>query len=335
MKGLFCVLALFSFYQCQTEAPTATPVARYQIVLTWPAGTVNCAGTHSGFAATNFGGGSFCTPLGCSCQSNIGCTQIFCNQTTLPNNPPNPIVSAQYASGTSCSGVVTFYTAVTSGTCGVSSVSSNTSVKFICDGQFYQQTWNNNGQCSGTPSSQTTPVSFSGSYCNQGFYISCPALCFHKDTNINYNGQEISYKSLKASKDPVCSIPHVVTANGVKITTTCPGELRVTHEHLVMTIEGWKEAGSLSRGQFLYSKVGDDSPLCEITQIEIERDQEYFGLNCEDSDVEANGYWVSTFGKVHRLPSVWMKIASKIVGVQRASSIGDRVASYLIDWGLL
>jgi hypothetical protein len=50
-------------------------------------------------------------------------------------------------------------------------------------------------------------------------------------------GKKLTYDDFKASDSP-CNIPHEFQSSGVKITTTCPGVLQLTAEHLVMTSEG-------------------------------------------------------------------------------------------------
>ena len=51
----------------------------------------------------------------------------------------------------------------------------------------------------------------------------------------------------------------------------------------------------------------------------------YFGLNCEESVVLANGLKTSTFGEFHEVPSLWMKFSSKVFGVKMASFIGVKL----------
>ena len=63
-------------------------------------------------------------------------------------------------------------------------------------------------------------------------------------------------------------------------------------------------------------------------QVEPEHDEKYFAVNCEVSRVMADGVYSSTFGKVHRLPELWMTYASKVLGVKRASEWGDKIVSF-------
>jgi hypothetical protein len=53
------------------------------------------------------------------------------------------------------------------------------------------------------------------------------------------------------------------------------------------------------------------------------------------SEVLANGIKTSTFGNYHTIPAAWMKYASAIVGVERASRWGDSVVELLAKVKLL
>jgi hypothetical protein len=102
-----------------------------------------------------------------------------------------------------------------------------------------------------------------------------------------------------------------------------------------MTPVGWVQAGDLKVGDKLFSQIHSETADCEITAVEVEKNQKYFGLNCANSEVKANGYWVSTFGDVHTLPAAWMKAMSAVVGVHKASAWGDCIANFLYGWGVL
>jgi len=85
------------------------------------------------------------------------------------------------------------------------------------------------------------------------------------------------------------------------------------------------EAGSVQVGQLL--AWGWQSEMCKVIAIEAENSpQLYFGLNCAESMVLAEGIRCSTFGKLHRLPALFMSWISHLVGVHKASAIGDGVA---------
>lgn len=143
----------------------------------------------------------------------------------------------------------------------------------------------------------------------------------------------MTLSNLKKADSP-CFVPHIIPASGVKLTTSCSNTmpLRLSGEHLVWTPNGYVSAASLKVGDFLYDQV---SAKCEITLVESEHNQEYFGLNCEDSEVLADGWKVSTFGVTHNVPSLWMKYGSKLFGVKLTSIVGDRIASFADYMGVI
>ena len=67
----------------------------------------------------------------------------------------------------------------------------------------------------------------------------------------------------------------------------------------------------------------------------MKKDERFFGLNCLDSVVFANGIKASTFEKLHWLPATWMSVAGRIVGIEHASNIGDYLASIAYWTGML
>jgi len=101
---------------------------------------------------------------------------------------------------------------------------------------------------------------------------------------------------------------------------------------LVWTPTGYVQADSLKVGDFLYDQ---ENTKCEINLVESELNQEYYGLNCEESEVLADGWKVSTFGVTHNVPSLWMKFCSILFGVKFSSMLGDRFASIASDLGLI
>jgi hypothetical protein len=150
-------------------------------------------------------------------------------------------------------------------------------------------------------------------------------VCFHADTEITYKGKQFPIAKLQANPElqKHCVVPHVVKTDGVKISTTCKRPLRLTPDHLVYTQNGLVAAESIQIGDDLVGEQGN----CKVTSIEMETDQDYYGLNCEESVVFANGHKASTFGKYHALPAFWMKWASKVVGIESASYYGDVLAN--------
>jgi hypothetical protein len=65
------------------------------------------------------------------------------------------------------------------------------------------------------------------------------------------------------------------------------------------------------------------------------QEQTYFGLNCVESFVLADGIKTSTFGFFHSIPAAWMKYASRLLGVKRASTLGDSIVQWLNKMKLL
>jgi len=151
--------------------------------------------------------------------------------------------------------------------------------------------------------------------------------CFHEETKVVYQDAVYTLKQFQDTSSSPCVIPHVYKVDGLKIKTSCKAPLRVTPEHLVFTHKGLVAASTILPGDFIYSDM-EEKHTCEVTSIETETSQKYFGLNCEESTVLANGYKTSTFGVIHTLPSLWMKYVSKLIGVSSASALGDHIANF-------
>ena len=141
------------------------------------------------------------------------------------------------------------------------------------------------------------------------------------------NGRHWTLTELQQG-DSGCVIPHIVHGKGVSVSTSCGGApLRLTHDHLVQTPDGWRQAGQLTPGSVVFGTM-DKSRLCTVQSVVPEtQTQTYFGLNCPDSVLMSDGILVSTFGRMHTLPALWMKYASKVFGIERASSWGDHLAN--------
>lgn len=118
--------------------------------------------------------------------------------------------------------------------------------------------------------------------------------------------------------------------DGVRITTANTGHgagvLRLTGDHLVFTARGLIAADQITTADTLFGPGGE---RITVASIEHEPNQVYFGLNCLESVVHANGIRTSTFGKYHKIPELWMKYAGSVFGVHRASSIGDSIVELL------
>ena len=121
-------------------------------------------------------------------------------------------------------------------------------------------------------------------------------------------------------------MPHVVKSDGVRITTAHGVVLRLTGDHLVFTGRGLIAADQITTADTLFGPGGE---RITVASIEHESNQVYFGLNCLESIVYANGIRTSTFGKYHKIPELWMKYAGSLFGVHRASSIGDSIVELL------
>lgn len=75
---------------------------------------------------------------------------------------------------------------------------------------------------------------------------------------------------------------------------------------------------------------------CKVARVEQETEtQEYFGLNCLNSVVLADGFKTSTFGKLHTLPAMWFSWIGRAAGIERASQWGDALANLAYSWKLL
>jgi hypothetical protein len=201
----------------------------------------------------------------------------------------------------------------------------------------------NSGQCAWTRTCAAgdVPISFSSyctglrvntSLCPQSASTCCPstaAPCFHKDTVITYGKAEFSGLA-EISSLADCSVPHVVRAIGVIVKAQCSSKehnLRLTAGHLIFTQRGLQAAIDLKPGvDTIYADL-EETARCTVLSVTKERQhQEYFGLNCHNSQVLANGLKASTFEKFHSIPAWWMKIMGRIIGIKRASSLGDYMA---------
>mgnify|MGYP002868145230 FL=1 len=171
------------------------------------------------------------------------------------------------------------------------------------------------------------------SSCPQSTSTCCPstaaAPCFHKDTVITYGKAEFSGLA-EISSLADCSVPHVVRSVGVIVKAQCSSKehnLRLTAGHLIFTQRGLQAAIDLKPGvDTIYADL-EETAKCTVLSVTKEtQQQEYFGLNCHNSQVLANGLKASTFEKFHSIPAWWMKIMGRIIGIKRASSLGDYMA---------
>lgn len=164
-------------------------------------------------------------------------------------------------------------------------------------------------------------------------------ICFHEATQIEYKGMKASLADFLAKKMPECVVPHIVHAAGVRITVACKSKviktLRLTDEHLVFfgrsvgpmsaVPVGVKAAAELGPADVVFSDVAEHD-FCHVLRVERDAPGKYFGLNCKESVVLADGIKTSTFGRFHTVPSLYMKYASSIFGIEIASKIGDAMS---------
>lgn len=173
--------------------------------------------------------------------------------------------------------------------------------------------------------------------------------CFHESTVISHGGRDWTLDQLLHANDHGndaatprhCSVPHVVKAIGVAVSIACVGEvvekqLRLTNDHLVFTQSGLKHASDLIPGHDLLFSDLEQTKECRVVKVVPESvEQRYFGLNCLESIVLANGIKTSTFGRYHTVPAAWMKWVGSALGVDRASRWGDSVVEFLAKIHLL
>jgi hypothetical protein len=158
--------------------------------------------------------------------------------------------------------------------------------------------------------------------------------CFHESTVITYKGRDYHLKDFQsadaADSNTECRVPHIVKSDGVRIATGHGAfgatVLRLTGDHLVFTGRGLIAADQITTADTLFGPTGE---RITVASIDHESNQVYFGLNCLESVVYANGIRTSTFGKYHKIPEMWMKYAGSLLGVHRASSIGDSIVELL------
>lgn len=157
-------------------------------------------------------------------------------------------------------------------------------------------------------------------------------VCFHESTTIVYAGR--SMKLAELATFPECHVPHRPTSSGVRIKAANGGELRLTRDHLVFTSRGLVAAGSLVVGDVLFTSL-DEKQTSGVVSVTAEDNQSYFGLNCLENTVLANGFKTSTVGHYHTVPSLWFKYAGRLFGIERASQIGDALATALFKLRIL
>jgi len=292
-----------------------------------------CSGSPNLFAASRLPviASSGCQAQACAC-ANGACSVISC-QTNQPGAPGGYTTSTSY-NDSQCQNVIGI-SAVNAQGCFVTvnvtiaPVTVATSASYNCNGNTLSSSIYSGTNCQGNPVSTANYTGGCTGITTLGittFYqIGCGSTCFHKDTEIIYKDEKLTLDSLKKGEHPSCTVPHIFTAEGVKLITSCNNAtLRLTNDHLVYTQRGLIEAKEIQVGDALYQDL-QEIKTCKVISAEKENSltESYFGLNCEESVVLANGFKTSTFGKLHFLPSLWMRIMTPLIGVRAASAWGD------------
>jgi hypothetical protein len=166
------------------------------------------------------------------------------------------------------------------------------------------------------------------------------ATCFHESTTIEYKGKWYTLQQLSSGAEKECRVPHVVTSDGYVITISCSKDttsvishLRLTGDHLIKTFNGkyekYMSAENIPLGSVVVQSGSDSgTSQCKIVSKEKEFNQKYFGLNCLESIVYADGIQTSTFGSYHHIPSAWMSLVGRAFGIDLASRWGDSIAQW-------
>lgn len=304
--------------------------------------------------------GTGCTnsfPLSCPAPGVSGLNSAFCSSTSvggtggsIPTSSPTTINwSGIYQIDSGCdqtlccclSGQIVIvqsgnYIAITGplvGTCnGLTSANiaftlmspTDTSASFMFGGDSYNATQlgpvidvvnENVPQCSGSATFVSNAQSGGSS----------ATTCFHRDTIISYKGTNYTFDEI--SNLQACYIPHVIRTSGYLVRAKCgyhTKEVKLTHNHLVYTKEGLKPAKALKPGyDVVFSDISANN-ACTVLSVDVSAEiEEYFGLNCYESEVLANGIKTSTFEIMHKLPAFWMNHFGGTFGIKTASILGD------------
>jgi hypothetical protein len=152
--------------------------------------------------------------------------------------------------------------------------------------------------------------------------------CFALGTKITYKSKEYWLDELRENSE--CVIPHIIETRGVCIMAYGhPHVPCLTLDHLVRTPDGYVKARYLTKNDIIFLK---DDKTTKITQLRPVEKMKFFGLNCLESTVLADGIQTSTFGHFHYIPSIWMALVGKISSIETASSLGDNIVSMFHKW---
>jgi hypothetical protein len=104
----------------------------------------------------------------------------------------------------------------------------------------------------------------------------------------------------------------------------------------VYTERGLQPAGELRAGHDGVFADLAETAKCQVLSVTKETEgQEYFGLNCINSQVLADGLKASTFEKLHSVPAFWMQVMGRVLGIKRASQLGDYIAELVQKMNLI
>lgn len=85
----------------------------------------------------------------------------------------------------------------------------------------------------------------------------------------------------------------------------------------------------------VYADIAETTK-CQVVSVTKETKQhDYFGLNCLNSQVLASGLKSSTFEKLHSVPAFWMQVMGRVLGIKRASAMGDYIADLVHKMNLI
>lgn len=309
--------AVISYAFAQTgPSPTGPPIS-----------TTTSSSTTSPSSSKTVWSGSYSVNAGCS-QSQCCCVVGSFTMTQTGTQVTGTVsVAGQCGGATSAPFSVTLSSpTATSGTWG-----QNNLVK---DGATVTATNTANSACSATLT------------CTSGDCLPSSTTCFHESTSITYKGETYKLSDFTSSSlnhpkllEEECRVPHIVEALGVTIETAGCGssasskkkmQLRLTGDHLVYTgNKGLIAASSVAVGDVVFGDVHETQQCVVTAVIQDKVKQRFFGLNCRESVVLANGIKTSTFGRYHTVPAAWMSWVGSVFGMDRASRWGDSMAEFL------
>jgi len=110
---------------------------------------------------------------------------------------------------------------------------------------------------------------------------------------------------------------------GVHVRTECGHSLKLTREHLVWAEGGFMRAGDVRQGHRV-RVAGDET--CAVASVEPAQGP-WFGVQCLESEVKANGVHASVFAHYHAVPAVYMRWMGWAVGARRAAELGQHVSA--------